>query len=674
MFALQPPPILQPATSDDQPDVIEVIGHRADQALKIDRRTYEVRQTPHSKQKDTLQLLRGLPAITVMPDDTINLLGSSGVTILIDGHSTKTDLHTLHGSDIERIEIITNPSSQYSAEGTGGIINIILRKNRTAGLSGNASAEGSSLGHLNGDATFKYKKGKWSYEISPGGVAGGFGYSTYHKQRAVEDAAGGTQTINDEDGRSPSHLDEGQLRAKATYALDPRTDVSAELIGGGSRYSSINNAAFTAVTPGFQNFSERQKYIDAANFLAGLLTLDHKGTRDGETLKASVNIFGNPYIRQANSSDFSTGGSISGETRMTTFFSDEKVDWDHPIGKREILSLGAEWFVQDGTHHYQFTGSDPASFGSDVLDTFRSEESTVSAYLTFQQKFGTWSLMPGLRMEQNIRRVSSPGMPLTRIRRTDLFPTFHAEHPILKTLDLTLSYSKRISRPNFDQIRPYPVEQDILTIVEGNPRLGDMATGSYELNLHYHRKKIDAGLIIYDRETSNLISESYTVNASGQNVETFINSGHKRDSGAELDISAPLLLRTKVTTSVNLFDSRVPVDQPGSAASDDQFRYTTNSTLEWDGPDRRGKPGDIAQLIWHYESPSTQFQFRYFAWQTVSLSYTHSFSSGLSLTATADSKALHFGHRLLAPLVQEYYLMHNRPEFRLKLLKSFGKS
>ena len=71
MFALQPPPIVQAATKDDQADVIEVIGHRSDQALKIDRRTYEVRQTPHSKQKDTLQLLRGLPAITITPDDQI---------------------------------------------------------------------------------------------------------------------------------------------------------------------------------------------------------------------------------------------------------------------------------------------------------------------------------------------------------------------------------------------------------------------------------------------------------------------------------------------------------------------------------------------------------------------------------------------------------------------------
>ena len=123
MFALSPSAVVQQANDGEERDVIEIVGTRPGQALKIDRRTYLVQQTPHSQQKDTLQLLRGLPAITITPDDQVNLLGASNVKVLINGHETRTNLHTLHGSDIDRIEIITNPSAQYSAEGTGGIIN-----------------------------------------------------------------------------------------------------------------------------------------------------------------------------------------------------------------------------------------------------------------------------------------------------------------------------------------------------------------------------------------------------------------------------------------------------------------------------------------------------------------------------------------------------------------------
>src|SRR5437763_15853529 len=132
MVASAPPAIVQPSTANDQSDVIEVVGTRAGQALKIDRRTYQVQQTPHSQQKDAIQLLRGLPAVTISPDDELNLLGSGNVTIYVDGRpyqgNARQYLRTLHGSDVERIEIITNPSAQYAAQGTGGIINFVLRK------------------------------------------------------------------------------------------------------------------------------------------------------------------------------------------------------------------------------------------------------------------------------------------------------------------------------------------------------------------------------------------------------------------------------------------------------------------------------------------------------------------------------------------------------------------
>src|SRR5436309_3169238 len=111
MFAADPA-IVQPSETSDQPDVIEVVGTRRDQALKIDRRTYQVQQNPHSAQKDSVQLLRGLPAVTITPDNQIMLLGSPNAKIFIDGWPLSDPdalayLRTLHSSDLERIEVIT---------------------------------------------------------------------------------------------------------------------------------------------------------------------------------------------------------------------------------------------------------------------------------------------------------------------------------------------------------------------------------------------------------------------------------------------------------------------------------------------------------------------------------------------------------------------------------------
>lgn len=123
-------PITVPVVAaQDATDVIEVVGKRTEETLKIDRRTYQVRETPNSAQKNAVQLLRGLPAVTITPDDRILVLGSGLTRIYVDGRPYIGDasqyLRTVHGSDIERIEVITNPSAQFSSEGAGGIINLV---------------------------------------------------------------------------------------------------------------------------------------------------------------------------------------------------------------------------------------------------------------------------------------------------------------------------------------------------------------------------------------------------------------------------------------------------------------------------------------------------------------------------------------------------------------------
>jgi outer membrane receptor for ferrienterochelin and colicin len=676
MLAADPPAIAAPANAADESDVIEIVGTRSGQALKIDRRTYEVQQNPHSQQKDSIQLLRGLPAVTISPDENISLLGSGNVKIFVDGRPYPTDprayLRTLHGSDIERIEVITNPSAQYSAEGTAGIINFVLRKKQGEGRSGTASSEVTSLGHGNADATVKTKDGKWTYEFQGGGRVGTGSRSTYHKLRSTEAAPGATPTTNVENGGGSSRGTEGEASAKITYELDPRTSVSARIMGAAARDTSTNNAEFTGLTPDFQSFLERQRFTTTASYLLTQLNFDHKGSKEGETLGGSLRLFDIPTQREASDAEFSDGGAFSTEKRKHFLFINGQADWQHPMGKGQILSIGGTWNYSRMSERYRFAsiGSD-GLLGTEAADRFRGFESTLAGYATFQQPIGGWTVMPGLRIEQNSRRITSAGHPEVKIARTDLFPTLHIDRPLTKTINLTLSYSKRIDRPQLNDLRPYAIVQDVLTLKTGSPRLKDQSTDSYEINLHYRRKKLDAGLIIYDREVSRLWSKDYTA-VDGVSVFTLVNAGRRRDRGAEIDVSTPIVRRVKLSASLNLFSSRVPIDAPGRT-TDETFRFSSNTTLEWDGPDRGKRPGDVAQLQWIYSSPERDFQFRNFAWNWLSASYTHSFSRTVSLSGTLSYQT-HNRHRLLAPLVQEYYAEHRPAEFKIKLLKTFGSS
>jgi outer membrane receptor protein involved in Fe transport len=341
------------------------------------------------------------------------------------------------------------------------------------------------------------------------------------------------------------------------------------------------------------------------------------------------------------------------------------------MGKGEILSIGGSWDYGRMSERYRFASvGTGGALGTDASDRFTGIDNKLAGYVTFQQPIGGWTVMPGARVEHDRRRVTSPGHPDVDAAGTDLFPTAHIERPLSKTLDLTLSYSKRIGRSQLNDLRPYPLVQDVITIKRANPHLKDESTDAYEANLKYHRKKLDVGLIVYDRETSHLFSQSYT-SVNGVSLVNIVNSGHSRDRGAEIDMSTPIVRRVKLTGSVNLFDSRMPVGDASGRSNEHRFRYTTNGTIEWDGPDRGKKPGDVAQLQWVYYGPWRQFQLHYLAWNQLSLSYTHSLSRTVSLSGTLTYNSPN-RHRLFAPLVQEDFRDRGPVEFKIKLLKTFG--
>jgi outer membrane receptor for ferrienterochelin and colicin len=675
MFLADPPPVVAPSQQADQPDVIEVVGTRNAQTLKIDRRTYSVQQTPHSAQKDAIQLLRGLPAVTVSPDDGITLLGNSNVKIFVDGRPYLGDsgqyLRTLHGSDVERIEIMTNPSAQYSAEGSAGIINFVLRKKQGGGTSGTIGTEIWTPGDVRSDATIKIKNGKWTLELS-GAVDTGRTRSHYEKLRSVEQVPGGPVTIDHETGGGPTHETSGYGSGKLSYDIDPKTSVSAKVIGIGYRTSSLNRAQFRGVTPDFNPFDEHQIYASSGSFLIGELAFDHKGATEGETLTASLTASNNPRQPETDTSEFSTGGSLFTERVKASREQKGQLDWQHPMAKGQILSLGGTWDRSQLTERYRFTSAGTGGLSGFVAaDQFRGVDDRLMAYTTFQQPIGSWTVMPGVRVERDNRRISSPGHPEVRIDRTDLFPTLHIDHAFSKALSLTISYSKRIDRPQLNELRPYSIVEDVLNAKQGNPHLRNQSTDAYEVNLHYHRNKLDAGVVFYDRETSGLWNTAYTV-VAGINVFSQVNAGHSRDRGAEIDVSTPIFARVKVSGNVNLFDQRVPVDAVNGTTTEERFRFTTNMTLEWDGAERGNRPGDIAQLQWIYSSPSRAFDVRSSYWNWLSLSYTHSFSRTLSATGTVDYQSAN-RHRLQAVLVQEDFAAHRPVVFKLKLLKTFGK-
>lgn len=674
MVAEPPPAIVTPADDDR---IIEVVGTRSDQSQKIDRRTYRVKDNAQASQSDTLQLLRGLPAVVITPDDQILLLGSGSVTVLVDERPVQGDvtqyLRTLRGSDIERIEVITNPSAQYAAQGSGGIINIVLRRNRADGVTGSASLLASSQGRGEGSATVKAKRGKWSVEVQAQATVGRFAPTKIRTLRTVEQP-GGSTSINSATSDRSSRFANVYLSGKASYDLNPRTTLSLTATGGSTVFKSRSDTDYLGLTGDFDSFTANQRSRDRSSFRFGRLDFDHKGKVDGETLKANVSAyaFGTHPLTIGQ---YDNGGGYSLDSLARQKGISSKVDWVHPVGKSRILSLGAQ--IDYGAQSRSFESTDLSAGG--VLqfanaDAFKTRDSTSAAYATYQLKLGKWTVMPGARLERFDRTITSPGRPSVAIHRTALFPSFHLDRPLGKKATMTVSYARRIDRPDPSRLRPYLTRRGPLTFERGNPGLRDQTTDSYELNLHYRHKKLDLGVILYDRETADLWDSSYVIDADGNSISTPVNVGHKSNRGAQIDLSLPLLRRVKGTASVNLFNSIVPYDTLSGTSRFSQFRYTANATLNWQGKDRAKRPGDIGQLQLEYDSPSRMFQFRSSASISANLSFTHNLSKTLAITASVNGIGSGRSRsRLVAPSIQERYDVRTRqPEVKLKLVKTFG--
>src|SRR5204863_4592541 len=158
-----PPPAAEAPSRPGQDDIVVTAPT---QQSSIDRQTYIVRDTPEARTTTTTDILGRIPSVEVQADGNVRLVGAGQATILIDGRRVQdptTQLRNMTGNQIERIEVLTNPGAQFPAQGTGGIVNIITRRNTQNGLGGSATASVGTYGNYDLRASPTYGAGNWTF-------------------------------------------------------------------------------------------------------------------------------------------------------------------------------------------------------------------------------------------------------------------------------------------------------------------------------------------------------------------------------------------------------------------------------------------------------------------------------------------------------------------------------
>lgn len=469
-------------------EAVEIEGERSQMVLQLDKRVFNVGTDLSSSGGNAADILNNVPSVNVDVDGQVTLRGNANVRILINGKPsglTSRDpdaLRHLQGSLVERVEVITNPSSRYEAAGEVGIINIVLKKNQENGLHGTFTGVAGHPDYLGGSYSLNMRRKKVNlfssygldYRKSPG-------YSTQYQR--FDDGA--RETFQNED-RSRSELSHN-LMGGLDYFIDDKNTITGSIMynfGDGLNISTL-------------------RYDDYTNGVSDGSTIrTDRESEDEENLEAALN-YKREFERkdQALTFDFQYNKRLDGESSDYT----ETTDDVTVLQRASNIAIDRNWFLQgDYVHPFGTDGKAEAGLrtanrvvdndyaleelqGTDwaVLPAFNNNliytERIHAAYLMAGNKFNRFSVQAGVRGEySDIVTELTESHDVNARSYFDLFPSVNLGYEIRKNKTLQLSYSKRINRPHFRELLPFSNFTDSRNFFQGNPNLNPEYTHSFE--------------------------------------------------------------------------------------------------------------------------------------------------------------------------------------------------
>ena len=580
-------------------DAVEVQGERSQMELKLDRRVFNVGKDLTNAGYNAADILDNVPSVTVDTEGNVSLRGSQGVRILVNGKpsgllsSGDTEaLLRMQGDMIASIEVITNPSARYEAEGEAGIINIILKKNEEKGVNGSF---GATLGHphnYGASYSLNFRRQKLNFfsnfglnfRQSPGG-----GFST----RQFFDGNTLDQYYTTETDQVRGGLG-GDLQVGADWFLDERNTLTGSVLL--RRGKDDNDATLTyRDLDGEGNVLERtvretEEVENEQNIEANLRyerafahpdqkwTVDFKYILDDETELADYaqtsTGLSDPLIqRSSNTED---------EANMLL-----QTDYLHPLGENARVETGLRAAMRTVNNDYLVEEENESGVYvplPEFDDHLKYTENIYAAYAIAALEFGSLGLQAGLRAElSDISAALLESQVENEQHYFNLFPSASLSYSFSEQDQWQLSYSKRLSRPHFRALLPFSNFNDPRNNNVGNPNLRPEFSDSYETGyLHY----FSTGSLlasVYYRHTTGVIEDLILPGEDGTSIEYPTNLSSRNAYGVELNFNYGLTSWWEVNTDLNFFRAIVDGAYEGIDYSSDTYswygRFTTKAEI-----------------------------------------------------------------------------------------------
>jgi outer membrane receptor protein involved in Fe transport len=556
---------------------VVVTGQRSQIQLGTDKKVFSVDQSLVSQGGSATDLLANVPTVQVDVDGNVNLRGSSNVRVLINGKpsaltgsSVSDILQSIPASSIENIEVITNPSSKYDAEGQSGIINIILKKNASLGFNGSVSGTAGTQKTYNGNLNLAYQTSKinifTNYSYRRGDrIGNGFTNKTI--------TAGNDVTTQNQQSDQTFSFKGHNIRTGIDYNLDKNNTLSLsnninirdrDRFQNGTTNTALNNVAT-------QVLGQNNSSYGTGTNLDFNLDYVHRFAKPKEELTTNIG-----YSTERNSNtDFLNTTRLYLPSNFDPFYQN-----NYTKGRQGNLNLQADYTLplKDGKLEAGYRTTINRSENDYTVDTagvatgpflrqfdqtynFVYKENVNAVYTNYQHQFGKYGVQVGLRLEdahistELTTAQATTGQTNFKNDYFRVYPSVFLTDKLTENQTLQLSYTRRVSRPRDRQISPFLDRSNPLNFQQGNPYLLPEDIHSFELSYINYYKALTLTSSLYYRLTNNNIQNIQQPygNSLDTTLNTFQNIKSASNAGYELIAKVSPSSALDFTFNANVF-------------------------------------------------------------------------------------------------------------------------
>ena len=597
---------------------VVVTEQRSQMSFEIDKRVFTVDQSLATTGGSASDVLAEIPSVEVDNEGTVSLRGSESVTVWINGKASGLTsdnqgdiLQQLPAGSIEKIEVITNPSAKHSPEGTAGIINIVLKRDRKAGYYGSVQGGMDSRLGYNAGGNINYSSGKLdayaglnyrNMRFENEGITDTkyFGSNQYQKQTNI-----GSHNPNNIFGR-----------AGLTWRFTQKDELYANVMGmfGGGRHNNEISAISGPI-------GSDGTYADPTQRMTRTTTQQGKPTmynvelgythRWSDTHFIDFSVGHHQWQQQRNSIYRQTTEIIGIDTISSYQFQDGlnksksteiKLDYEYKINDNHRIEAGYKGDLSDDNSPViTYTDEEHTQLDEKQYNQFRYKQNIQALYTTYSGRIGKFGYQLGLRGEYwNVKTQSygyeqeqSGNIPgYTSSNFFKLFPSAFLSYEITKGQEIQVNYTRRLRRPWGGQLNNFENISDSTNISFGNPGLTPEYSNAYELNYLKNWDNHTLSLSGYYRTTEDVIERiSYSSGVGRVIYTTFENVAKTQSAGLEIVSKNRLFKVLDLTTTVNLFYYKLDAfeyiinGQTITGDADENFswnaRMTANVMLPW---------------------------------------------------------------------------------------------